>query len=194
MISRADFHWLSTYAEQKTQSRGDGIWQQFLVVAAIIGFLAAVQQLWKWLRDRKLDKAQEEALRIIAQQLDAEGTRLKAEQYEKILLSLRSQVEREVPRQARAAYLTNRIKALSTTIARDFEEYKAAKVELAELTSRPKEELDASIVDVVRREISPALSSQRRMQVLTVLMVILVLVANLVPLNLYELTGRAFYF
>jgi predicted nucleic acid-binding Zn ribbon protein len=160
-------------------------WAIIVAIGVIIGLLAGIQQLWSWAATRGQRRAEERVLEIAAQQLntervkkDAEQAKKDAERYEMLRADLRSQVEREVPREARRVYLINRMDRLAASLSSDLEEYETIEQELRSLSGRSASPLDERVRAVVRGTILPSQEQrQRRERLIFVLLVVLVVLS-----------------
>lgn len=176
----------------------DITWKWFLAVAAIVGFLAACQQLASWLGRRKLDRAELRLLEIAASQLDAEDYRRNAaearedaDQLRRAKQSLLEEVRERIPLEARRVYLENRLSQLSASIQQSLTEYNAARLEILEIgqTADPlSKELRLSVQSIVDRD----LRQRRRLEasILTLLGVLVVLF--ILPINAAALVYETF--
>lgn len=118
-----------------------------------VGLLAAVLTLYQWVTSRKRRRAEDRAFEILNQQLVAADAKEEVEHYQQLRLDLRRQIEREIPAEARKAYLRNRLEGLAKSIGEDYEEY--SKIQ-RELNAPPRSALDQSIRAVIEQNRLPS--------------------------------------
>lgn len=113
------------------------------------------------------------------------------EQYQKAKDSLRNEIETQIPKQARIAYLSNRLEQLKDDLHRSYREYEGIRKELSR--DHVASELDQSIRDAVT-----ASTPQRRVQesrnLYMLTLVILLLVFNVLPIgpnNYFRIVGNS---
>jgi hypothetical protein len=118
-----------------------------------VGLLAATLTLYQWSTSRNRRRAQDRAFEILNQQLIAADAKEEVEHYQQLRLDLRRQVDREIPAEARKAYLRNRLDGLAKGISDDYEEYRRVQ---QELNVPQSSELDQRIQAVVRQNLVPS--------------------------------------
>src|SRR5579859_5275932 len=105
------------------------------------------------------------------------------EQYQRAKDSLRNEIETQIPRQARIAYLNNRLEQLKDDLYRSYREYENVRKELSK--DHVTSELDRSIRDAVTASMPPHRVQERRnLYILT--LVVLLLVFNVFPIGPYN--------
>lgn len=158
-------------------------WKVVGAVALVVGFMAAVQQLLSAYRRRRFAKAEERVLAVAAKELDAEAAHRDYDRYEALRLSLRRQVEQEVPQEARRVYLRSRVESLRSQLAADLEEYERVSAELREVSSESVAGLDDRLRDVIEHSIRPVYVRRRRNERLVVALLVALLALALTPLT-----------
>lgn len=155
-----------TVARSATQSSGTDPWEVVALIlsvgAAVVGILVGLQQIRIWVKRRRYDKAEDQVLELVQQQLDTKAIECEAAEYNDLRDSLRDQVTREVPREARRVFLRARLDALQTQIGTDVDEYQLLSTELAGLDSARQEPLDHALTAVIEASILPSYVRRQR--------------------------------
>ncbi|MFG1961490.1 hypothetical protein [Nonomuraea sp. NPDC049028] len=141
-------------------------WQIFLGIGAILGAIAAVQQLIAAVAKYRRRKEESRLFQIMKDQLDAEHARSEAQtaKQEADSLSemrevLRKQIEEDVPREARRLYIEHRLSVLGREIAEQYREYISLQ---SELNTEVRTQLDERLATVIEETIVPAQVSRSR--------------------------------
>jgi hypothetical protein len=177
-------NWFAAVAPKHDPSFLSQAWKILLAVAAILGLVAAIQQLLlAWRRRRYGAAVEERALKAAAVTLEAEAAKIDVDEWQNLRKSLRQQVEEEVPREARRVYLRSRGDALIRQIRADVGEFERLQSELAALAPTDPTELDARLRAVIETEINPVYSHQRRTDRAVVLLLAILVLSALSPVN-----------
>lgn len=159
---------------------GTSPWEVGLVVLTVIGGLAAMQQLWSWVVGRRHRQAQERLLEAFADKIDAQAAQAELEGLRGLAASLERQVQEEIPRAARRAFLRQERDAISASISDQYRELRSIEIELSEPESHAlRSELRAVIED---RLIRSSAIKERSTRTLTVV-VGAILLLLLLPIN-----------
>jgi hypothetical protein len=166
-------------------------WQIFLAIGAILGAVAALQQLIAAVA--KYRRRKEEALlfQVMKDQLDAEHARSQAQtaKQEAATLSemrevLRKQIEEDVPREARRLYVEHRLSVLGREIAEQYKEYRSLQNELG---SEARTQLDRRLAAVIEGTIVPAQVSSRRRERLILALLVAIGLFTFTPFDLQRI-------
>jgi uncharacterized membrane-anchored protein YhcB (DUF1043 family) len=144
-----------------------------------VGLVAGLQQLIVWFRSRRLTRAQNRAFEILNSQLNADEAKEAAEKYEALRSSLREQIEFDIPREARRAYLRNRLSRLAENLSREYGEYAAIESELRLPSS--ESQLDGRIRSVVEESLMPEMHARQGRERMLLGLVGLLVLLNLLP-------------
>jgi hypothetical protein len=167
-------------AHAKPQSSGVPYLTIFGVVGTAFGLLGVFQQFTSSIRNRKYSRAQQKLLRVVDSSEVINESLSKVEQYKKEEESLRTQVEVQVPKQARIVYLTNRLEQVTNDLLRSYRQYEDVRKELDE--NAETTELNQNIRDVISA-LLPQRSMQESRYLYMLSLVILLLVFNISPIG-----------
>lgn len=145
----------------------------FGAVGTAIGILAAVQQFSSAIRRRRFQDAEERLLRAVESSKVISDSLSQAEQYSKARDNLRNEIEVQIPKQARVAYLNNRLEQLQDDLYRIYREYEVVRKELG--GSQQTSELDQSIRDAISVSLPPRRIQESRTFYILSLVIILLL-------------------
>lgn len=178
-------------AQPKPQPAGIPYLTIFGIVGTAVGIISFVQGISSSIRRRRFKGAEEEFLRYVESNKVISESLSQVEQYQKAKDSLRNEIETQIPKQARIAYLSNRLEQLKDDLHRSYREYEGIRKELSR--DHVASELDQSIRDAVT-----ASTPQRRVQesrnLYMLTLVILLLVFNVLPIgpnNYFRIVGNS---
>lgn len=155
----------------------------FTIVAGVVAIAAFMLQLNDTLKRRKFRRAEEAFMEAVQADRDIEPRRREFH-------DLRSQIEVEIPRQARDAYLKERLKRVELDLSNAYREYTAIRDELS--SGAVTSNLDERLRAVIETSILPERKRQeRRSSVISVLLVLLFL-TSLSPYSVSSLAYQYF--
>jgi hypothetical protein len=164
-------------APAKHQPAGVPYLTIFGIVGTVIGILAAIQQFTSSVRRRRFQGAEENFLRAVESSKTISESLTQVEQYKRVKDSLRNEIETQIPKQARVAYLSNRLEQLKDDLYRSYRDYETVRKELGK--DQDTSELDRSIRDAV----SSSLPTRRVQEIRNLYMLSLVIVLLLFNLS-----------
>ena len=174
-------HWVMgvmAVAHAQPQPSGIPYLTIFGIVGTLVGIAAAVQQFTSSIRRRRFQNAEDRLLLAVESSEVISASLSQVEQYKRVKDSLRNEIETQIPKQARIAYLSNRLAQLKDDLYRTYREYESVRKEL----SRDQEtsELDRSIRDAVSASMPPhRMQESRNLYMLS--LVIILLLSNVIP-------------
>jgi hypothetical protein len=152
--------WLVAQARTVDTQRGISVWGVIAVVLTILGGIAAAQQLITWLTGRRRQKALEQVLEDVADKIDAETTEKEVVRLRELAAGIRTQIDNDLPREARRVYLTNRLATIARSIGELYEEYHDIERELQ--SSRPASPLEGTLRASIEATIMPQYRQRER--------------------------------
>ena len=160
------------------------IWPAVLVIATIIGIVAGGQQLISAFRRRKYRRAEDKFLEAIEADENIEQAKIQVEQYEKLKQSMRHEIETQIPRQARIAYLSDRFDQLTEDLYRNYRDYENVRRELSE--SQAVSELDRRVRDAIEISIIPNRKIRERRNIYMFALLTALIVFNVSPIRISD--------
>ncbi len=112
---------------------GTSAWEILVAAGLLIGLVAGSHQIVSALRRRGWEREHQRALELIRDSLDADDVQRELLKTRAEHDALRHQVDEELPREGRRAYLTARLEALGRQIDADVEEFEGLNHELTQL-------------------------------------------------------------
>jgi len=165
-------------------------WQLVVAISVVLGIVVGLGSFVDWssrIRNRRVDKR---VLELVRDQLTAEDIEGRLKELVQLNRSLRQQIE-GLPAEANRLFLQQRIDALATSIAHDFEEYQS--LELASGTSASSPALDPMIRQAIEQNmVSPQRRRDRRNIYILVLLGLLVAI-NFIPISVSGLVYQYFW-
>ena len=142
-----------TIAGANTQQSGISLLTVMGIIGTIIGIVAGSQQLFSAIRRRKFRRAEDKLLEAIEADVRIDDAKAEVERYDSLKTSLRDEVETQIPKQARNAYLKDRLDQLTEDLDRTYRDYQAVRRELSQ--AEPVTDLDRGISDAIEASIIP---------------------------------------
>ena len=123
------------------------------IIGTIIGIVAGSQQLFSAIRRRKFQRAEDKLLEAIEADVRIDDAKAEVERYDSLKASMRYEVETQIPKQARNAYLKDRLDQLTEDLDRTYRDYQDVRRELSQ--AEPVTDLDRGIRDAIEASIIP---------------------------------------
>lgn len=142
-----------TIASANTQQPGISLLTVMGIIGTIIGIVAGTQQLFSAIRRRKFRRAEDKLLEAIEADVRIDDAKAEVERYDSLKASLRDEVETQIPKQARNAYLKDRLDQLTEDLDRTYRDYQDVRRELSQ--AEPITDLDRGIRDAIEASTIP---------------------------------------
>jgi hypothetical protein len=142
-----------TIAGANTQQPGISLLTVMGIIGTIIGIVAGSQQLFSAIRRRKFRRAEDKLLEAIEADVRIDDAKAEVERYDSLKASLRDEVETQIPKQARNAYLKDRLDQLTEDLDRTYHDYQDVRRELSQ--AGPITDLDRGIRDAIEASTIP---------------------------------------
>ena len=142
-----------TIAGANTQQSGLSLLTVMGIIGTIIGIVAGSQQLFSAIRRRKFQRAEDKLLEAIEADVRIDDAKAEVERYDSLKASMRYEVETQIPKQARNAYLKDRLDQLTEDLDRTYRDYQDVRRELSQ--AEPVTDLDRGIRDAIEASIIP---------------------------------------
>jgi hypothetical protein len=175
---------LSIASHASPKGSGVPIGAIFGTVGSMVGIIAFAMQLHTNHRRKRYERAETKLLDAIDSSDVIKQATLEVKQYEDLKSSLRNEIETQIPRQARIAYLTDRLDQLSEDLHTVYRAYEDARRELSEV--QPVSELDQRIRETVELSIIPATKLRDRRNIYLASLVVALILFNINPFRLNE--------
>jgi hypothetical protein len=147
----------------------------FGIIGTIIGIAAAIQQFTSALTRRKFRRAEDSFFEAVQASRDIPSVK---EEFN----SLRSQIEVQIPRQAKEVYLAERLDQLERDLYNTYREYQRISNELP--NRRVESDMDRRLREVVENSIAPARRIQERRIIYILILLFALIIVDLSPINL----------
>jgi seryl-tRNA synthetase len=142
------------------QSSGFPTLTVFGIVGTTIGIIAAAQQFLSGYKRRNYKSAEEKFLKAIEASEAISSSLSQVKQYQAIRERLRKEIESQIPKQARNAYLVNRLEQLTDDLHQIYADYQDVRRELGE--GNIADELDQRVRDAIRMSTPSRRARERR--------------------------------
>lgn len=153
-----------------------------LIILAVIGGLDAVQTLSAWLTGRSKQRTFNRWLVTQKLQQDTGDTEKELSSLRELVSKLQSQIDNDVPLNAKRIYLTNQRDSLAHLLGEQYEEYKKIDRNLIALGAESNaESLEKPIRDSIERTITPRYKARERKERQVRLLLALVVILIVIP-------------
>jgi hypothetical protein len=173
---------LATASHAATKSAGVPIATIFGTIGSAVGIVGFGTQLRTNRRRKRYEHAEEKLLEAIDSSEVIERATLEVRQYDQLKSSLRNEIETQIPKQARIAYLTDRLDQLTEDLHSVYRAYEDARRELAK--EQPVSELDERIREAIELSITPARKLRERRVIYLASLVVALILFNIDPFRL----------
>lgn len=170
----------STTAESSQHSIS--LWQLVVGAGGVVGLIAGLYTLVDAVQRRKYRPMEDQTIALMAKAQDVETVKQDYDKYSVLRESLRLQVEKEVPQEARRVYLRSRLDTLQASIGAEVDEYQRLRDELTRVEGQEPSPLDARLRPVIEESIRPGYVRRRRNERLVVGILVLLLLTTISPL------------